>query len=91
MNNIDLIKKEVVVLLQNVFAARLQEVILYSSYARGDFKEYSDIDLDAITKFNIEARYQDYKLAFYKRCTKQYAGKWKKEIEDLRKWLKNQI
>jgi len=53
-------------------------------------KEQED-SLDNITKFNIEARYQDYKLAFYKRCTKQYAGKWKKEIEDLRKWLKNQI
>ncbi|MDR3244280.1 MAG: HEPN domain-containing protein [Elusimicrobiota bacterium] len=47
--------------------------------------------LHAITAFNIEARYQDYKLAFYKRCAKQYAGKWKKEIEDLRKWLKSQI
>jgi predicted nucleotidyltransferase len=48
MNNIDAIKKEVVVQLQNVFAAQLQEIILYGSYARGDFKEYSDIDFAVI-------------------------------------------
>jgi HEPN domain-containing protein len=28
--------------------------------------------LDNITTFNINARYDDYKLAFYKRCTLEY-------------------
>ena len=47
--------------------------------------------LDIITEFNIEARYQNEKLDFYKICTKEYATKWIKEIEGLRVWLKNQV
>lgn len=33
-------------------------------------------DLDTITTFNIEARYDDYKLSFYKKATKEYTKKW---------------
>jgi len=47
--------------------------------------------LDTITGFNIEARYQNEKLDFYKTCTKEYAVKWMKEIKGLRIWLKSQI
>lgn len=32
--------------------------------------------LNEITTFNIEARYDDYKLSFYKKTTKEYANKW---------------
>ncbi len=32
--------------------------------------------LREITSFNIEARYDDYKLSFYKKATKEYASKW---------------
>lgn len=42
-----------------------------------------------ITTFNIQARYDDYKLAFYKTCTKEYTEKWIAEITGLRKWIKD--
>lgn len=32
--------------------------------------------LNEITSFNIEARYDDYKLSFYKKANKEYAKKW---------------
>lgn len=32
--------------------------------------------LNEITTFNIEARYDDYKLSFYKKSTKEYTQKW---------------
>lgn len=32
--------------------------------------------LKEITSFNLEARYDDYKLSFYKKATKQYARHW---------------
>lgn len=44
--------------------------------------------LVTVTTFNIQARYDDYKLAFYKTCTKEYAAKWITEIIGLRKWIK---
>ena len=43
--------------------------------------------LDLITSFNIRARYPDYKLDFYQKCTKKYAEEQIRNIEELRKWL----
>lgn len=34
------------------------------------------INLNEITSFNLEARYDDYKLSFYKKANKDYAKKW---------------
>lgn len=45
-------------------------------------------NLVTITAFNIQARYDDYKLAFYKTCTKEFTEKWINEIKELRKWIK---
>ncbi|MDO8650377.1 MAG: HEPN domain-containing protein, partial [Candidatus Berkelbacteria bacterium] len=39
--------------------------------------------LNEITTFNIEARYDDYKLSFHLKATEQYAEKWLKIIEEL--------
>ena len=47
--------------------------------------------LVTVTSFNIQARYDDYKLAFYKTCTKEFTKKWIKEIKGFRQWIKNQL
>ncbi len=39
--------------------------------------------LNEITTFNIEARYDDYKLSFYQKATKEYTQKWSKICETL--------
>ena len=44
--------------------------------------------LDTITTFNIRARYDDYKLRFYKKCTREFTEKWINEIEEFIKWIK---
>ena len=51
--------------------------------------EQKDI-LVTITTFNIQARYDDYKLAFYKSCTKEFTQKWLQEIKGFREWIKTQ-
>ena len=38
-------------------------------------------ELNEITTFNIEARYDDYKLSFYQKATKKYATLWTKICE----------
>lgn len=50
--------------------------------------EQMDI-LDTITTFNINARYDDYKLAFYNKCTKEYASIWIENINEVRLWIKD--
>jgi len=47
--------------------------------------------LDEITTFNINARYDNYKDNFAKICTKDYANKWVKNIQELREWLITQL
>ena len=61
--------------------------------------EKSELTLDesqkdilvTISAFNIQARYDDYKLAFYKTCTREFTEKWIQEIQRMRQWIKNQL
>ena len=47
-------------------------------------------NLKDITKFNIDARYEDYKHEFYKVATRTFTIKWIKIIKDFLVWLKKQ-
>ncbi|MCX6277785.1 MAG: HEPN domain-containing protein [Bacteroidetes bacterium] len=47
--------------------------------------------LDTITTFNINARYEDIKQNFYLKCTKQFSKTWIDQITELRKWIKSQL
>lgn len=47
-------------------------------------------NLKEITKFNIDARYEDYKHEFYKVATRAFTIKWIKIIKDFLIWLKKQ-
>jgi HEPN domain-containing protein len=44
--------------------------------------------LDMVTTFNINARYDDYKMRFHKKCTKIFTAKSVKEIKEFRIWVK---
>ncbi|MBW6461152.1 MAG: HEPN domain-containing protein [Bacteroidales bacterium] len=44
-----------------------------------------------VTSFNINARYDDYKLNFYKRCTKSFSEKWIIKINRERSWIKQML
>ncbi|GMT45107.1 MAG: hypothetical protein IEMM0006_0939 [bacterium] len=47
--------------------------------------------LDAISLFNIHARYDDYKREFYNQCTKEFTEIWIGRIKELRKWIKEKL
>jgi len=47
--------------------------------------------LETITDFNLEARYPDEKFSFKKKCTRDFAEKYLKEIEEIRRWLLQMI
>ncbi len=46
------------------------------------------IILDSISRFNISARYDDYKQSFYKLCTDNFTTEWIDKIENCRIWIK---
>ena len=47
--------------------------------------------LDAVSLFNIHARYDDYKREFYNQCTKEFTEIWMGRIKELRKWIKEKL
>jgi HEPN domain-containing protein len=57
--------------------------------------EKSDIELTdshkeklvTITAFNINARYDDFKMSFNRRCTPSFTKEWIEHIKELRIWI----
>src|SRR6056297_537927 len=47
--------------------------------------------LDTISTFNLNARYDDYKQDFYKKCTADFAEIWVSNIKKLRQWIKTKL
>lgn len=47
--------------------------------------------LSEITTFNISARYDDIKKAFYNKAKKDYATEWFSKTKELYQWAKNQF
>lgn len=46
------------------------------------------IMLDSISRFNINARYDDYKQSFYRLCNDGFTTEWIDKINDCRLWIK---
>ena len=61
--------------------------------------EKADIELelsqkiifDSISRFNINARYDDYKQSFYLLCTDGFTSEWIENIKTTRKWIKTML
>ena len=56
--------------------------------------EMTEEQMDAlqyVALFNIEARYEEYKREFHKKCTKDFTANNIKTIEGLRTWLLEKI
>jgi len=47
--------------------------------------------LVTITAFNINARYDDYKMSFKKQCTPEFTSVWIDKLKELRIWIKGLI
>lgn len=44
-------------------------------------------EFDEITSWNITARYDTIKRAFYKKATKEFTAKWLKQVKEIYQWL----
>ena len=47
--------------------------------------------LEEISDYNLEARYPDDKLSFFRKCTIEFTENKLKQIEGVRKWLLRQL
>ncbi len=47
--------------------------------------------LDTISTFNMNARYDSYKEAFYRKCTFEFTTEWIDKINILQSWIKEKL
>ena len=71
-------------------APKIHNLILLSQKANLEVPTEIREKIQTINTFNISARYDDYKRNFDEKCTDDYTSEQVKNIEEVRKWLKEQ-
>jgi HEPN domain-containing protein len=73
---------------ENPYTVKSHNLLVLAEKCKLDLTDGEIEKLQIITQFNISARYDDYKESFRKKCTDEYTSKQVKNIEEVRKWLK---
>ena len=71
------------------YAPKTHDLLYLAEKIQLELTKEQKILLDTITKFNLEARYDDYKESFRQNCTNEYTSQQIKNIKEVREWLKN--
>ena len=71
----------------NDIPPKIHNLVRLSELAKIKPDEKHKFLLDKINDFNIQTRYPDYKLEFYKRCTKDFTKKYFDIIKEFYKWF----
>lgn len=71
-------------------APKIHNLILLSQKANLEVPKEIREKIQIINTFNISARYDDYKRTFDEKCTDDYTSEQVKNVEEVRKWLKEQ-
>lgn len=56
-----------------------------------DLPEKFKNDLREISRFNIQARYNDYKFSLYKKATREFSTSWFQKAQDIYLWIKKEL
>ncbi|KAF0153153.1 MAG: HEPN domain-containing protein [Ignavibacteria bacterium] len=88
---IEKLLKGLIIKCDTLLLAKTHDLNKLASFAKLELSEEQKDILDEITLFNLETRYPDYKLEFYKKCTKEFTTASIEKILELRTWLKNQL
>jgi len=75
----------------NEMPPKLHNIVRLAELAHINLTEDQKLLLDTINDFNIQTRYPDYKLDFYKKCTKEYSEDYLNKIKELHKWFNSLI
>jgi HEPN domain-containing protein len=76
---------------ENRVPPKTYNLLKLADLAKLELSDNQKIFLDEVNDFNLEARYPDYKMEFYQRCTLEYCKYYFLKIKDFFEWLKSQI
>lgn len=87
--SLERILKALIVKKSGKSAPPIHDLARLAKHARIGMDDKLSGELAEITTFNVEARYDTIKLAFYKKATKKYTTEWLWRTEQIHKWLKD--
>jgi HEPN domain-containing protein len=70
---------------------RTRDLLKLAVTAGMEINETMKDNLQYITLFNIETRYEEYKREFHKKCTRKFAHDSITKIKGIKKWLKEKL
>lgn len=71
------------------YAPKIHDLLRLAEKMNLTLTEEQEEKLDTITRFNINARYEDYKREFYNKCTEEYTTVQIAIVEEMIKWIKD--
>lgn len=72
-------------------AAPIHDLLKLAEQAKLIIEQNHQEDLREITSWNIQTRYDSYKLEFYKKSNKKFTHHWFLKAKEIYLWLKNQF
>jgi len=74
----------------NNIPPKTHNLVRLAELSKMELNEEQKFFLDKINDFNIQTRYPDYKLEFYKRCDVVYAQEQLNKIKEFYSWFSSQ-
>lgn len=69
------------------YAPKTHDLLYLAEKLNLELTEEQEVALNEITTFNLSTRYDDYKRAFYNKCTDEYTEEQINKIKEEKAWL----
>lgn len=69
------------------YAPKTHDLLYLAEKLNLELTEEQEVTLNEITTFNLSTRYDDYKRAFYNKCTNEYTEEQINKIKEVKVWL----
>jgi HEPN domain-containing protein len=88
---IEKLMKAYFIKLKNEHAPNIHSLLRLAELSKLNLTQEQKKDFATITTFNINARYDDYKQSFFKKCTKEFTDIWIEKLKYYQQWIKELI
>ena len=88
---IEKLLKSLYVKLNNDYPPYIHNLLRLAEKCKLDLNEVQQFFCVTVTAFNINARYDDYKMSFKNICTPEFTTCWIEQLKDQRLWIKTLI
>ncbi len=73
------------------YAPKTHDLLYLAEKLNLELTEEQEVTLNEITTFNLSTRYDDYKRAFYNKCTDEYTEEQINKIKEVKAWLETML